>query len=371
MGCKIERTLKYQVKQVICMDGFTRKSSLIEDDTTSPNSASKSKSKSLVEVLLGDSENFKVVAEKFNLDPDMSDKILVPLLSLLDKYGIGESLTASPHAESASQTFDIIRDVSPIVKGAAEYISGKRKQLEKDDIDFLNSIRQSQKVNDTSLFNGDEGEDDLFSIGESVNNNPVPPQAPIQPLQNFNAFQKNDWGNFWADATGANDADPTLENDLTRSMQKQQDDLNAWANEQNGGSMKREQSGAFISKQEGLGGEFNLGEGAFSDTFAGSNNTSFGLVDVTVLAKESGLSMAEIMDGDSQSKINGDKYEETNYEIDMSEFEEIGETVIDYSKFETPVDAENYNPLHIPGVEVPQFKVDLDEFKDYLPEMED
>ena len=201
MGCKIERTLKYQVKQVICMDGFTRKSSLIEDDTTSPNSASKSKSKSLVEVLLGDSENFKVVAEKFNLDPDMSDKILVPLLSLLDKYGIGESLTASPHAESASQTFDIIRDVSPIVKGAAEYISGKRKQLEKDDIDFLNSIRQSQKVNDTSLFNGDEGEDDLFSIGESVNNNPVPPQAPIQPLQNFNAFQKNDWGNFWADAT--------------------------------------------------------------------------------------------------------------------------------------------------------------------------
>ena len=350
------------------MDGFTRKSSLIEDDTTSPKSSPKTKSKSLVEVLLGDSDNFKVVAEKFNLDPDMSDKILVPLLSLLDKYGIGESLTSSPQAESASQTFDVIRDVAPIVKGAAEYISGKRKQLEKDDIEFLKSIRQSQKVNDTSLFNEEE---DLFSIGESVTPQPVPAQAPIQPLQNFNSFQKNDWGDFWADATGANDEDPYLENDLTRSMQKQQNDLNAWANEQNGGSMKREQSGAFISKQEGLGGEFNLGEGAFSDTFAGNSKTSFGLVDINELAKESGLSMTEIMEGDSQAKINGERYEETDYKIDLSEFKEVGETVIDYSKFETPLDAEDYNPLHIPGIDVPKFEVDLEEFKDYLPEMED
>ena len=349
------------------MSDFNRRSSLIEEDSTSFNKSSSKKSKSLVEVLLGDSENFKAVAERFNLDPDMAEKIVVPLLSLLDKYGVGESLTSSPQAESASQTLDVIRDVAPIVKGAAEYISGKRQQLEKDDIEFLNSIRESQKVNDASLFGEDE---EMFSIGESVND-AVPQQAPIPPIQNFTKFEKNDWGEFWADATGANDENPYLENDLTRSMQTQQNALNEWANEQTGGSMKREQSGAYTSQEEGIGGEFDLGLNAFSDTFAGSATTSFGLVDVTQLAKESGLSMNEIMDSDSQSQINGEQFENTDYEIDLDDFKEIGDSIIDYSEYETPVEAEEYNPLHIPGLEIPNLEVDIDEFKDYLPEMED
>jgi len=353
------------------MSEFRRRSPLIEEDKK--NATKGPKGKSLVEALLGDSENIRSVAERFNLDPDMSEKIVVPLLSLLDKYGVGESLTSSNQVESATQTFEVIRDVAPIVKGAAEYISGKRQQLKKDDLDFLNSIRDSQKVNDTSLFNeGDEEE--LFSIGESVNN-PQPMKttmnAPIQPLTDFKSFQKNDYDDFWADATGANEANPVIDNDLTKTMERQQQALNNWAYEQSGGTMKREGTGVYTTQSEGVGGVFDLGAGAFSDTFAGNNSNTFGLVDVEVLAKESGLSMNEIMEGDSQSKINGDSFETTNYEIDLDEFKEIDSNNLDYTQYETPKDVEEYNPLHIAGLEVPKFKVDIDEFKDYLPELED
>ena len=150
------------------MDDFRRRNLIEKDEfTSSSNPKSEKKGKSLVEALLGDSENFKLVAERFNLDPEMSEKIVVPLLSLVDKYGIGESITSSPQLESASNTMEIIRDVAPVVRGAAEFISGRRAELESDDLAFLEEIKKSQSVSDASLFNSEE-DDELFTIGESV-----------------------------------------------------------------------------------------------------------------------------------------------------------------------------------------------------------
>ena len=366
MGCFFETTLKYKVKQVNNMADFSRRSNLIEDDFQPKNKGSEKKGKSLVEALLGDSENFKVVAERFNLDPDMSEKIVVPLLSLLDKYGIGESLTSNPQLESASSTIEIIRDVAPVVKGAAEFISGRRAELEADDLAFLEKIKQSQEAGDASLFSSDD-EEGLFSIGESVSTTPA---APQKPAPNFNAFEKNDWGNFWADATGASQQKSFLDNDLTRQMEAQQSALDQWASEQLGGGMKREKAGPHTTQTQGIGGDFNLGEGAFKDTFTAGQSTSFGLVDINQLAQEAGLSVSEVMDSDSQMQMVEKETTMEDFSIDMSAFEEEKEP-IDYTNFEVPEEAESFDPFSIDGYEVPDLKVDLEEFQEYLPEVFD
>ena len=122
------------------------------------------KGKNIVELLTG-GEDIGEFARQLNLDPEMAEKMLVPLLSLLDKYGVGETLTASPKVESATNAFEIIRDVAPVVKGAAEFISGRRAELESTDLEFLEKIKASQGVADASLF---DDEDDLFMVGESI-----------------------------------------------------------------------------------------------------------------------------------------------------------------------------------------------------------
>jgi len=349
------------------MDDFRRRNLIEKDEfTSSSNPKSEKKGKSLVEALLGDSENFKLVAERFNLDPEMSEKIVVPLLSLLDKYGIGESITSSPQLESASNTMEIIRDVAPVVRGAAEFISGRRAELESDDLAFLEEIKKSQSVSDASLFNSEE-DDELFTIGESVNPAPAQPQPP---QQDFNAFQKDDWGNFWADATGANKQESFLDNDLTRQMENQQSALDQWTKQQMGGSLANAGSqGAHTVKQEGIGGDFDLGIG-LQDTFSAGIDTSFSILDVSALAKEQGLSVDEVMGSDSQRKMSNEE-EELDFTVDLTDLQEEENTEIDYSEFEVPEDAENYDPFHIKGYEVPELSVDLEEFQEFLPEVFD
>ena len=44
---------------------------------------------------------------------------------------------------------------------------------------------------------------------------------------------------------------------------------------------------------------------------------------------------------------------------------------MDYTQFDVPEDAENFDPLHIQGFEIPEFEVDIEEFQEYLPEQFD
>lgn len=348
------------------------KSNLIEPDIPKSNNHSQpKKGKSLVEMLAGD-DDLNALAKKFNLDPEMSEKIFVPLLSLLDKYGIGESFTSSPQLESATNTFEIIKDVAPIVKSAAEFISGRRSQLESDDLAFLQAIQESQ--NDASLFDDEE----LFSVGETVNESSQQPQPqPQQPTVNFETFSNRDWGDFWADATGANQEPEYINNDLTKSMQTQQDALNNWAKQESvelRNKQEQERTGGFLSTSEGSGGFFDLGAdltAGLASTFAENNQTEFGIIDVTTLAKEAGLSMNDIAESDSQRKINNEQIAdvvEQDYSIDLEEFE-TDFTPIDYTEFDVPEDAENYDPLHITGFDLPDMQIDPNEFKEFADEL--
>lgn len=324
------------------------------------------KGKNIVELLTG-GEDIGDFARQLNLDPEMAEKMLVPLLSLLDKYGVGETVTASPRMEQATNAFEVIRDVAPVIKGAAEFISGRRAELESTDLEFLQRIKESQGVADASLF--DDEDEDLFMVGESVNEEPVaqapvaPPPAPALDLNSFNA---TDWGNFFTSEGSMKPPEKKYDivnNELTDALDAGHAAVEAWA-KQEGMAMRQK-----VNKTA-QGGDYDLGvrtdwqnmelgnpEAGVPATFAevkGMNADAFAIVDVSDLAEHQGLSMNEIMEADSQRKINNQAQEEWETEpIDISEF--VEDEPIAYEEMEVPETLENYDPLTVKDYEVPDF----------------
>ena len=324
------------------------------------------KGKNIVELLTG-GEDIGDFARKLNLDPEMAEKMFVPLLSLLDKYGFGETVTASPRVEQATNAFEVIRDVAPVIKGAAEFISGRRAELESTDLEFLERIKESQGVADASLFDDD---DDLFVVGESIVEEPVvqAPVAPPAPVLDLNSFDSNDWGNFFASEgsmTPAVKKYDIVNNELTDTLDAQHLAVEAWA-KQEGLEVR-----AKVQKNR-QGDNYDLGvrtdwqnmelgnpEAGVPATFAevkGMNANAFAIVDVSDLAEHQGLSMNEIMEADSQRKINNQAQEEWETEpIDISEFIPEDEPMVDYSEMEVPEEAQKYDPLAVKGFDMPDF----------------
>lgn len=138
--------------------------------------AKKEKQKSLMEMLVG-SNNQADLARKFNVDPDMSDKVLVPVLNFLDKYGVGDSIAGSPTAQTAGSLIEFLTDVTPVVRNAMEYFAGKQKELSDEDRDFLNQIKEAQSTGDMGLFIGETME----PIGEEVVSEPEVQQTVPKP----------------------------------------------------------------------------------------------------------------------------------------------------------------------------------------------
>ena len=335
------------------------------------------KGKNIVELLTG-GEDIGEFARKLNLDPEMAEKMLVPLLSLLDKYGVGETITASPKVESATNAFEIIRDVAPVVKGAAEFISGRRAELESTDLAFLEQIKEAQGVADASLF--DDDEDELFTVGEAIDEVidvvEIPSEPEPEPLD-LNSFDAKDWGNFFATEGAMVPKEKKwdiVNNDLTAALDAQHNAVEEWAKQE--GVVVREK----VNKAKGLGGGLDLDvrtdyqnmelgnpEAGVPHTFTevkGMNADAFAIVDVSDLAEHQGLSMNEIMEGDSQRKINNQANEEWETEpIDVSEFIE-DEPMVDYETADTPEALEDYDPLHIQDFDVPDFDLyEIDELK--------
>ena len=157
------------------------------------------------------------------------------MLALLDKYGVGETVTASPRVEQATNAFEVIRDVAPVIKGAAEFISGRRAELESTDLEFLERIKESQGVSDASLF--DDDDDELFMVGESIVEEPVV-QAPVEPQPaplDLNSFNSDDWGNFFASEGSMAPTEKKYDivnNELTASLDAQHNAVEAWAKQE-------------------------------------------------------------------------------------------------------------------------------------------
>jgi len=393
MDRRIERTIRYKGQQVSIMDdlaeGEYRRPRSFEDHFKSeprsdygdliqkekveePKEEKKGdkpkKGKNIVELLTG-GQDIGDFARQLNLDPEMAEKMLVPLLSLLDKYGVGETVTASEGMEKATNAFEVIRDVAPVVKGAAEFISGRRAELESTDLEFLEQIKEAQGFADASLF--DDDEDELFTVGESIVEEVVqaPPEPQPAPL-NLDTFNAKDWGDFFVSEgsmTPPKKEYDILNNELTDSLDAQHNAVEAWAKKE--GMVVREQ----VNKSKGLGGNLDLNvrtdyqnmelgnpNAGVPSTFAevkGMNTDAFAIVDVSDLADSQGLSMNEIMEADSQRKINNQANEEWETEpIDVSEFLPEDEPV-DYEELEVPEAAQQYDPLHITDYDLPNFDI--------------
>ena len=130
-------------------------------------------------VLTG-SEDATALATKFNLDPDLSERLVIPLVNLLDKYGMGESIAESSTARAGAGLIEFVSDIAPVVKGAADFVNNRRKEISAEDREFLDRIKASQDSSgDLSLFIGssdsiDDIDDDW---GEPVETAPPVPQT--------------------------------------------------------------------------------------------------------------------------------------------------------------------------------------------------
>ena len=325
------------------------------------------KGKNIVELLTG-GEDIGDFARKLNLDPEMAEKMLVPLLSLLDKYGVGETVTASEGMAKATNAFEVIRDVAPVVKGVAEFISGRRAELESTDLEFLEQIKESQGFADASLF--DDDEDELFTVGESIVEEEIVqiPSEPEPAPLDLNTFDAKDWGNFFASEGSMTPTEKKydiLNNELTDTLDAQHSAVEEWAKKE--GIVVREK----VNKEKMGGGNLDLNvrtdyqnmelgnpNAGVPSTFSevqGMNTDAFAIVDVSELAQTQGLSMNEIMEGDSQRKINNEANEEWVSEpIDVSEFIPEDEPM-EFDEMEVPESLEEYDPLHITDYDLPNF----------------
>ena len=189
------------------------------------------------------------------------------------------------------------------------------------------------------------------------------------PALDLNSFSADDWGNFF---TSEGSLTPTekkydiVNNELTDALDAQHNAVEAWARQE--GMAIREKV-----QKEKQGDNYDLGvrtdyhnmelgnpDAGVPSTFAevkGMNTDAFAIVDVSDLAQSQGLSMNEIMEADSQRKINNQAQEEWETEpIDVSEFVE-DKPMVDYSEMEVPEEAQKYDPMEVKGYDLPDFDI--------------
>ena len=125
---------------------------------------------SLLELFLKEGEDAATLADKYNLDPEMSQQVLVPLLNFLDKYEIGSEFAGSPAVQGVGDLASIIGDVAPVIKNAAQYFEGRTQALSEEDEAFLAKIREAQGDGSGLFVTESEtlADSEEFSFGESV-----------------------------------------------------------------------------------------------------------------------------------------------------------------------------------------------------------
>jgi|TARA_E500000331_G_scaffold136031_1_gene132804 hypothetical protein len=154
-------------------DDFDEVERLLAQERATKRSApagKKEKQKTLMEMLAG-SNDAGQLARKLNVDPDMSEKVIVPLLNFLDKYGVGGAVSESPTAQAATGLIEFLTDITPVVRESMDYFAGRQKELSQQDMDFLNQIKEAQTSDMDGLF-----------IGENLEPEPEPEPQP-EPKQ--------------------------------------------------------------------------------------------------------------------------------------------------------------------------------------------
>lgn len=295
------------------------------DQASDKSSDSKKKSSSSASVagMFGASDMAELT-RKFNLDPEMGERVLVPLVNFLEKYGVADAVDTSPTASRLLNLAEFWNDIAPVVRNASDFFGGRKQTLDDSDKEFLERIRAAQNDSaDMTLF---QTEDDstppsgagFVSIGESVDTAPAPASEPVElPKDPF-----TDGPVDWYDLMG----EP-----------------------QPGKQKTHYETSGLNSRIE----------------------TQFGINGLEQLAKEAGLSIDEVMERDSQNKINRKSSDGVDYTseggiptfqsgVDKIQAQMAAEaenhrrnSKISFEDLPTPESAEQYNPLAVDGLQIP------------------
>ncbi|HCX21318.1 MAG TPA: hypothetical protein DHN29_05345 [Cytophagales bacterium] len=293
----------------------------VETVAEKSSKSSKSKEGSSLASSLG-ADDVASLTRKFDLDPELGEQVLVPLINFLDKYGVGDAVNDSPTMSGIMSLAEFWNDIAPVVKNAADYFGGRQQSLSDDDREFLERIRQAQEESaDMSLFQ-DNGSN--VSIGESVEE--TPPE-PIEIVADpFTTDRPVDWFEMLGEP---------------------------------------KQSGNHYETSSTIVDIIPQSEG-------------FGPTGIAQLAAEAGLSVEEVMSKDGQNKINrsdnskiGIDYLDPNFgdKIDMGADKISASIEQEKNKYErtsqakfvdlpVPDSATNYDPLTVTGLELPALQGD-------------
>ena len=270
------------------------------------------------------------LSRRFNLDPDMNERVLVPLVNFLEKYGVADAVDSSPTANRLLSLAEFWNDIAPVIKNASDFFGGRKNQLDDSDKEFLERIRAAQnETADLSLFQSESDSESVaaggsatsgISIGESVGSAPAtPPQpAPEPPKDPFKEPASVDWYEMMGAPNPAN-------------------------------SKNHYETSALNTRPQ----------------------TQFGINGLEQLAREAGLSVEEVMERDSQNKINKKASDGVDYTaeggipnfqqgIDKIQSQMSAEaehhrrnSKVSYEDLPTPESAETYNPLAVEGLNLP------------------
>ena len=131
-----------------------------------------------------------------NINPELKTQVLIPLLNIVEKYGMAENIVASERTQNSLALVSVLSDVAPVIKGLSNYLEGHRNSLNQDDKEFLEQLQDLESNDDLEgLFNS-ENEMVVESpkrqhslLGElpdvDLNQGPVDWMAILDPEGNF------------------------------------------------------------------------------------------------------------------------------------------------------------------------------------------
>ena len=104
---------------------------LVRDDTSEDKaeaknpeskakSSSKSKSNASLASVLG-ADDVASLTRKYDLDPELGERVLVPLVNFLDKYGVGDAVNESPTVSGIMSLAEFWNDIAPVAIDARRF----------------------------------------------------------------------------------------------------------------------------------------------------------------------------------------------------------------------------------------------------------
>jgi len=299
-----------------------------KSDTNSKSNSKKKANKSLIDLIMKEGENASTLADKYSLDPELTQKVLVPLLNFLEKYEIGNEVASSPTAQGLGDLASIISDVAPVIRNAASYFEGRATNLSVEDEAFLAKIREAQEGNAGGLFLDDDGS--ISEFGDSGMSSEISFGESVEDPESQHLAEEN-IGNSYYDGPIPLGTNPFK-------------DGVDWA--------------SVLGADPAFSDRKSVGY-TYTDMMPSSDLMVKGLAD---LAREAGLDPDRVASSDTQSKINGTSYSTDAFSAGVAPntSENLSEIQSAMKKEQarqasqsTPENITTYDPLNVPGFQSP------------------